>query len=226
LAAVGLWAATATAAVPPTDVCPRLRDVVALSVTTGRVARSEPEYSFCVYGLVEDNGVAWLGPACVYTKRGRLVQVLSYPEELQTLGLFSEAEFRSGWPAPELEDLNFDGYLDVKLLAYVGGTGNYGFHVWMYKPTGRQFVYEPFLSEKGRLKADPKTRTLTSSWVMGAGTNGSSSIRWISGRPVVVKEEVLDWNKERSCQELVIRERRRGRLVVTREGCVGEDDHP
>jgi hypothetical protein len=215
LAFLAVAGATMAAATP----CPPIEGAEALSATVGCLSKGAPEYRFCVYGSI-DNGVAWLDLLQVYAARDVLIQDLAYPQELQTLGLFSVGEFPNGWPAPLLEDLNFDGYLDVKLMSYLGGTGNYGFNVWIYRPESRRFVHEPTLSQLGRLKAHPETRTLTSSWVMGAGTSGHSVLRWEKGVPVVVRDETLDWNKDLNCQELIITERQHGRLMIIRQGCV------
>ena len=210
--------AFAGAAIPAPS-CPTLAHAEALSSTVGRLRRDAPEYRFCVYGSIE-GGVAWLDSLRVYKGRDTLVEDLAYPKDLQTLGLFSVGTFLDGWPSPVLEDLDFDGYLDVKLMSYLGGTGNYGFNVWIYRPSGRRFVYEPVLSQQGRLEAHPETRTLTSSWVMGAGTSGRSVLRWAKGVPVVIRDETLDWNEDLACQQLVIKERRLGRLTVTSQACV------
>ena len=96
-----------------------------------------------------------------------------------------------------VEDLNFDGYLDVGLLWSRGGTGNTLYYYWLFdRTTGRYALNEP-LSEMMNVEVDAKRRVLHThpmhrfTW---------SEYRWRKGKLVrtkhVSEEEGLRINAE------------------------------
>lgn len=59
---------------------------------------------------------------------------------------FQEIHNESWWLLSQSEkyfeviDMNFDGYKDIKLLDWHGGTGNGGYKVWLYEPSKKEFI--------------------------------------------------------------------------------------
>jgi hypothetical protein len=193
-----------------------------LSWSQGAVASGARPLLFCVYGVHDEGDVAWLDVVRVVSvSTGRVIQELTHPRQNEPLALLSLHFLGGEAPAPVLEDLSFDGYLDLRLFAGAGGTGNSSDRIWIYDRGSRRFRYNDVLSEESRLEIDPKRRELRTSWLGGhAGAiYGRRVYRWIRGRPHVVREEVQDWDEGRRCYEHILKEWRSGRLVETQHEC-------
>jgi len=147
-----------------------------------------PQYVFCVFGSAEGRS-AWLHSLEAYDKNtGQRVAELPYPKEFaEGLGLVERSLLQG---QPKFEDFNFDGYMDVSLLSFVGATGNSGANVWIYDSGSGEFVYERLLSQR-KLKVHPERQEITSSWNGGhAGMiYGRDTIRWVDGEAAVVRSE-------------------------------------
>jgi len=91
------------------------------------------------------------------------------------------------------EDLNFDGYLDLKFL-WNFGSGRKDYMCWLYVPGQRTFKFHEGLSELPTVKADPKNN-LVLSWEKAGDTQYTSTHRWINGNLILVeeKEGPVEW---------------------------------
>jgi len=177
-----------------------------------------PQYVFCVFGSAEGRS-AWLHSLEAYDKNtGQRVAELPYPKEFaEGLGLVERSLLQG---QPKFEDFNFDGYMDVSLLSFVGATGNSGANVWIYDSGSGEFVYERLLSQR-KLKVHPERQEITSSWNGGhAGMiYGRDTIRWVDGEAAVVRSESQRWDGERQCYDFSLKVWREGGLVETVREC-------
>lgn len=210
---------TTAAAAPP---CPMSRGHnELLSRAEASLGGDLPVYAFCVYGRPDD-GTVWLFSMHAHDREtGRHLSELTYPPEIKEgLGLFSLYEIGGSAPRPAFVDFDFDGYLDVSLLSFVGGTGNAGANVWRYDPDEQRFVYEQLLSGH-TLDVDPVRQELTSAWTGGhaGGIYSVSKFRWIEGRATLVRYESRRWDQARNCYDLRVQEWRGTKLVETEATC-------
>ena len=208
---------------PQTPACPDSRQhSEVVSQAEASLGASLPVYVFCVYGVVDEKSV-WLSSIGVYEEStGRHVEELSPPKYLKdALGLFFLSEIEGSALRPKLVDFNFDGYLDVSLLAYRGATGNSGSNIWLFQPNENTFVYNDALSTAGQLHLDPERRELTSRSNGGhSGRIYSTSVyRWIGGKVTEVRHESQDWDKERNCYDFRVWEWQDGQLVEKVRKC-------
>jgi len=60
----------------------------------------------------------------------------------------------------ELVDLNFDGYLDLRVLLYTGATGVNQYASFLYSPTLKKFIFNKKLTEMSILRINPKSKQL------------------------------------------------------------------
>ena len=87
------------------------------------------------------------------------------------------------------EDLNFDGFEDLLLLAWWGATGNQSWCVWLFDPPSGKFRYVRDFS-LGAHVLNPKDKSITVS-ANGGGAGGIAdrvTVRFIGARPVMVKQ--------------------------------------
>lgn len=196
--------------------CPERPGAVLMSSSTGALRPGNEPVSLCAYGVL-DGSFVWLDELLLHDpRRPGDDAVLGYPAELQALGLFPASEV----PSPQLEDLNFDGVLDVKLASAIGATGNVAYNVWLSAARSGEHRYSDALSGLGRLEAHPETQTLSSYWNAGGGSGTSQTLRWIGGVPTVVEEIATDWNAEKSCREAITRRRTGSELAVVSRTCL------
>jgi hypothetical protein len=60
----------------------------------------------------------------------------------------------------ETQDINFDGYFDVRTAAWYGSAGYTGFHYWIFNPEVQQFELNQDLLNLANPKPDPKAQTI------------------------------------------------------------------
>ncbi|MCL2811588.1 MAG: hypothetical protein FWD25_06840 [Clostridia bacterium] len=79
---------------------------------------------------------------------------------------FADPEYGFGFV---LEDMNFDGYMDMRLMQYVSGGVNIPYHCWLWDPVDNRFVYSEALSAISSPLFDPERRQ-----VLGFATGGAA----------------------------------------------------
>ena len=120
----------------------------------------------------------------------------------------------------QAEDINFDGYLDIKLLAWWGATGNAGYRYWLFDKETDRFVYDEAFSELGDPIPHPETKTITTSSMGGMADriHTFAAFQVMDGKPTVIWEERQDWIEDDKYFLKIIKERCNGKLeVVSKE---------
>jgi len=139
------------------------------------------------------------------------------PSIIQTLAFFRLVQPQEFDPAHEgffeVEDINFDGYLDLKILFEHGGSaGEVYTYCLLNKEDGT------FLCDKGIQLVDPtlnpQTKEITSSYASGASGGGTRTYKWENEKLVLVREESsgvhMDEEDGRWYAKRVLKERRNG----------------
>lgn len=136
-------------------------------------------------------------------------------------------------PAPEgipelaADDIDFDGYADVRVLAAWGATGNKGYEWWLFQPGRGRFAYSRAASDViGEYQLDRRRRTVTTHANGGraGGVFHRSTFRFTAGRPVLVRDVDQEWLDSLSRYRRVTRVARAGRMQVESDTTFGEDD--
>ncbi len=61
------------------------------------------------------------------------------------------------------QDINFDGYKDIRLLDWLGATGNTGYSYWLFDPIKKIFVRNDELNALSNPTPDPQSKTISAS---------------------------------------------------------------
>jgi len=87
------------------------------------------------------------------------------------------------------EDVNFDGYQDLKLLCWRGATGNEGFKYWLYDHKSGTFIYNSSLDGLSNPTPNSETQEICTHSNMGsAGMEYSNKCyKFINGKLTLVK---------------------------------------
>lgn len=145
------------------------------------IIESGPSYTFVVWGDREAGSVTAYGVQVVSTD-GR-EQVLQEFESL--LPPNSEAD------ALVVEDINFDGYADLRIMEYLpGGSSNIPFFYWVYQPSSQQFVPAPDFAGVLSPELDPDNRQLLSRQKLSANEYVTEFYSPQGDQPNLVRKEV------------------------------------
>jgi TonB family protein len=151
-------------------------------------------------------------------------------QPLQNLGGCDLREMQPPPPGSDwfkAEDYNFDGYLDIYVMAWWGATGNQGGCVWLFDPATGRFTYSKEFSELGALGVGAKTLSTYSKGGLAGAVHHSARYSVENNQPVLVWSEDQDFDSEAMRFHCVVRERR-GSDMVTVLDQVGSssDDAP
>jgi len=146
--------------------------------------------------------VVWKPEGATNSSRGKLIDRIEVSREdaaggMRLLTGHGELEQPIYTPTTVLraDDVNFDGYLDVGILAGVGHTGNMTWVYWLYKPRTGQFEAQDDL-ELADPSFDPKTRTIKTGAKCGGGCFSHADYKWRNGRLVLIDEGVFHEESE------------------------------
>lgn len=123
-------------------------------------------------------------------------------------------------------DINSDGYLDVRLLAWWGATGNKGHQYWLFAPDSGTFVECPALRDLSNAEADAATRTVSTRYNGGHAGKIYGRERYTfaqDGALELVYEDSQDWNAAEKCYVRKVREKQAGRWVEHTDRVAWED---
>lgn len=120
------------------------------------------------------------------------------PAEMeQPIQIFTKESIFFGWH--EVEDANFDGYMDFGYLFHAGNQPNY-WHYWLWDEERAQFIYcEPLLGvSQPMFDAD---RQIVTGWARSSAASGTNTYyRWIDEELVLVRKieheflsEYIEW---------------------------------
>lgn len=138
-------------------------------------------YTFAVYGDREASSLTAYGVQVV-SPEGK-EQVLQDFESL--LPLNSEAD------ALVVEDVNFDGYADIRVMEYLpGGSSNIPFFFWIYQPATGEFVAAPDFATVLSPELDLENRQLLSRQKLSANEFVTEFYNPQGDQPNLIRKEV------------------------------------
>jgi len=91
-----------------------------------------------------------------------------------------------------IEDMNFDGYNDIRLLQFMPAGPNLHYYYWLYDPRTGSFRQNTELEEITSPEFDSKLKLIYSFWRSSCCHHGLSTYRYVHGRPVMVEENSLE----------------------------------
>ena len=154
----------------------------------GKLRSDMPEFSFDIEAYFYEENSKYSIQSVTVREGDRLVQVISVPE----LSLFGETAV---WADDqenmglELEDVNFDGYKDIRLFDTLNG--NYLIE-WIYlvwDPDRGQFVHDPRLNEIPLATFDQEDQLIYGMQRGGAARHYFYTYEYQEGEPVMICEE-------------------------------------
>lgn len=112
-----------------------------------------------------------------------------------------------------IEDLNFDGYADLRVQEFLPASPNIPYLYWLFNPQTRQFEANAALGVITSPEVNTKTQTIRGFARVNAATYVWSDYQWHAGQLTLVREEVATYNPTGQ-RRVVVSERQGDRLVV------------
>lgn len=88
-----------------------------------------------------------------------------------------------------IEDLNFDGYSDIRLLQYLPETANIPFFYWLYNPKTERFERSTKLEIIQSPTLDVENEYILSQWTKEDAVQGTDFYKFIGNEIKLVKQE-------------------------------------
>ena len=108
-----------------------------------------------------------------------------------------------------IEDINFDGYKDIRLLDSRGSGGRHYF-VWLFDARADSFVYSSDMSGLWSLHPDPGTKTIQSSYREGEKFSLWQTYGFRGAGLLLLRSESWEWNDSTGQGWRTVRIRRNG----------------
>ena len=109
------------------------------------------------------------------------IQIITPDENYPSCGLPKDQIFI-------VEDMNFDGYNDIRLLQFLPAAPNLPYYYWTYNPVTQKFQRQKALEEISSPDFDPKKKLIYSFWRGSCCDHGLSTYQYINGKPTLIEE--------------------------------------
>lgn len=181
-----------------------------------KIHRKLPSYTFHLVGNLEFNAFER-----IEVSKGNDTTIIQVLKDFEMDG----PPYR-GAKYFQTEDINFDGYTDIKLLSWWGATGNSGYNYWLFEPKKGRFVLNKELRDLSNPTPDYKRKQIKTHSVGGMAGHiyGNAAYAFVNGRLMSIREEEQDWVKDKKCFLRVIRERRNRKMVIVSRKIIRVDD--
>ncbi|MFK7947973.1 MAG: hypothetical protein AB8G11_10300 [Saprospiraceae bacterium] len=97
-----------------------------------------------------------------------------------------------------IEDLNFDGYADIRLLQYLPEDANIPFFYWLYNPSSKSYERNEALEIVRSPSIDDTNELILSQWGDGDSIQGTDYYQYSGSKLVIIKQEVKENTDEES----------------------------
>lgn len=143
---------------------------------------SLPELSFALRSEQDASGM--LRVSAIEVRSGHATEPVQVID-----GIDAEAAASAGTAPLEVLDMNFDGYLDLRIVQFRSAGPNTPYLNWLFDPASGRFVESRALNELVSPRFDANRREIRSEWRDGPTRYGMDVYAYESGRLVPVRKE-------------------------------------
>lgn len=122
-----------------------------------------------------------------------------------------------------LEDMNFDGTTDIRLLNWTSTNLQTTYWYWFYNDSTKQFQRNTTLAELTNPFFNSTTKTIHTSWSFISNSYGHALYEWNEDKVELIAEEELKWNISGSHEILTIKQNINGKINIIKRD-VKEDE--
>lgn len=122
-----------------------------------------------------------------------------------------------------VEDLNFDGYADIRLLQYLPEDTNIPFFYWLYNPSTKKYERNKELEVVRSPSVDQVNEFILSQWVEGDKIQGTDYFQY-SGKQLVLKKQEVKENTDEESFVLTVKQPIGDSLQVVKQELMKRED--
>lgn len=86
-----------------------------------------------------------------------------------------------------LDDINFDGLTDFRIMQFTPAAPNMPYYYWKYNKVKKRFQRDTTLEEITSPDFDPKAKTITCTWRASCCDHGCSTYKYINGKITLIE---------------------------------------
>lgn len=178
---------------------------------------SMPEYLFKVYGRAASQK-----PSSTFnTDKIEIYNAVNKGKLIQEIEIKEAQTWNGRTLGVEFEDMNFDGYLDFRVQAWIPAGPNTPYLYWLWDPKSASFISNTSLEEITSPVFDAKNQTIQSNVRESAASYSDNTYKYINGIPVLVKRIERKADADKKVWHITIKEMLNQQLKVT-----GQYDEP
>ncbi|MEK7991645.1 MAG: hypothetical protein VSS52_011615 [Thiotrichaceae bacterium] len=164
-----------------------------------------PQLQFKLIGIADED-TAHIQKLTISNQDGQILQTLVVADvsdmlkETETLWLDNGEGFK-------IEDVNFDGYSDIRLMELLPAGANVPYLYWLYDPEQKQFVFNRRFSDLAHLTLDLNKKWVVSQYQISAVEHGTDYYKVDKHQLILIRQKLTQYVKndedERVLFELV-----------------------
>jgi len=177
---------------------PSKSSVEPLVVLRDKIHPSLPEYTFKVYGQKKDT---------IYSaSKIEIYKDAKKNEKLQEL-VFSDTSTPDGTQLGiVIEDMNFDGYKDIRIQQFLPATGNVPYYYWLWDKEESKYIKNTELEKITSPVIDAKGKSIKSNFKENAATYYDYEYKYISSKLTLIRETERIADLEKKVWHVTIKE--------------------
>lgn len=117
-------------------------------------------------------------------------------------------------PVFSIEDMNFDGVEDIRIMQYLPAGPDIPYYYWLYDVKTKKFEPDKALEEITSPVFNHKTKSIKNEWRGSATMYGTSTYEYINGKLAKTEETTKDYDGQ-GFVTIIIKKRVKNKLVVT-----------
>lgn len=90
-----------------------------------------------------------------------------------------------------IEDINFDGFNDIRLLQFLPASPNLPYYYWTYNSKTKMFDRQKALEDITSPEFDPQKKLIYSFWRGSCCGHGQRTYRYVNGKPTLIEESEI-----------------------------------
>lgn len=122
-----------------------------------------------------------------------------------------------------IDDLNFDGYADIRLLQFLPEDSNIPFFYWLYNPQTKQFERNTNLEVVHSPSVDKMNQLILSQWAKGDSIQGTDYYKYKGNNIVIVKQEIQQ-NIDEESYLLIVKQPVGDSLQIVKQETIKRED--
>lgn len=116
-----------------------------------------------------------------------------------------------------IEDMNFDGVNDIRLVQFIPAAPKIPYYFWIYNATTNRLVRNKALEKITSPDFDRKRKLIFSFWRASCCDHGQRTYKYINGRPTLIEESevAVDPTNDKK-NVMIVKKFNNGRWKVTK----------